>query len=214
MEIEIDEEVKALGIHIVTDLLNDIKVGRSPRPVIEALFIEVKRELRERYSEEGSLLRDQAFRSLRDLYWRIGIDPTKTRPASEALVRRMLKKDIPTINMLVDAGNLASARTGIPIGIYDAGQLVGPLRMALTQGGEVFHPIGGEAITLGDGVPVLKDDSGPIHLYPYRDCMRTRITDRTRDALVIACGAKGIGRSYLEAALHEVGSFYRDLSSG
>ena len=44
------------------------------------------------------------FRAYRGFYWKVGIDPTKTRPAGEALTRRILSgKDLPTINTLVDS---------------------------------------------------------------------------------------------------------------
>jgi len=50
-------------------------------------------------------------RAYRDFYWRIGLDPTKTISSSEALLRRVLKGEFPTVSVLIDAENIASAET-------------------------------------------------------------------------------------------------------
>jgi len=214
MDIDISQPARNMGIRVRTGTLEGIRVRDSQEVVLTVLMQEVKEGLRAKYPEDVKILRDVGVRAFRDLYWRIGIDPTKTRPASEALVRRILKKEIPSINTLVDAGNLASASTGIPIGLYDMDRLKGDPRIVIAQGGEEFHPIGGQPISLDPGTPVLVDDAGVVHLYPYRDCMRTRITNDTQRALVVACGAKGIGDRYLEEAILAVRKYFRDLSGG
>jgi DNA/RNA-binding domain of Phe-tRNA-synthetase-like protein len=214
MEISIGRQARDLGVRISLIVMEGITVGESPRVVLEALTSDLKDELRTRYKAPEDLLSDKRIRALRTFYWRIGIDPTKTRPASEALIRRILKKEIPSINTLVDAGNLSSAMTCIPIGLYDLDQVKGPLVMTLTEGGEEFRPIGGEACNLDKGVPVLMDDEGILHLYPYRDCMRTRITGDTVNALAVSCGVKGISDTDLGEALEKLDGYFYDLSAG
>jgi DNA/RNA-binding domain of Phe-tRNA-synthetase-like protein len=156
---------------------------------------EVFEQLRERYTP-SSLKENHLIRAYRDFYWRIGIDPTKLRPASEALVRRILAgKPLPEINNLVDAYNLASALTLIPMGAYDAGKIRGELRIR-TSRGERFVGIGGkELVTKGE--IVLSDEEKILSIYPYRDADATKITATTRDAIVVLCGVKGIERDYL-----------------
>lgn len=101
---------------------------------LDPLVREVSGRLR--LSKEG--LKDHpVVRAFRDFYWRIGIDPTKTRPASEALARRLLGgQGIPKINSLVDAGNLASVETMIPIGVYDFDKVMGGLTLRFAREGE------------------------------------------------------------------------------
>nr|WP_301287551.1 phenylalanine--tRNA ligase beta subunit-related protein [Methanocalculus alkaliphilus] len=64
----------------------------------------------------------------------MGVDPTKTRPAFEALVRRILAgKALPAIKPAVDAYNLRSASSSIPIAAFDAGRLSGDLTMRFAE---------------------------------------------------------------------------------
>jgi DNA/RNA-binding domain of Phe-tRNA-synthetase-like protein len=214
MDVAISRRARDLGVRIALSVMEDIVVVRSPEVVLEALLSDLKDDLKGRYRAQEDLLADARIRGLRDFYWRIGIDPTKTRPASEALIRRILKKEIPSINTLVDAGNLASAKTCVPIGLYDLDKVVGSCEIVLSEGGEEFRPIGGEPYALDKGVPVLKDEAGVLHLYPYRDCQRTKITTDTTKALAISCGCRGIPDRDLEDALERLDGYFFDLSAG
>ncbi len=149
-----------------------------------------------------SLKDEPILRAYRDFYWRVGIDPTKIRPASEALLRRVLQgKDLPRINTLVDAYNLASMRTRISIAAFDAAHLHGELRMRLARSGEAFLGIGMETpAVLKGGEVVCEDDEGLIAVYPYRDAHRTRVTTSTRDTVFMTCGVPGIPADALVAA--------------
>ncbi|MCU0799848.1 MAG: phenylalanine--tRNA ligase beta subunit-related protein [Candidatus Thermoplasmatota archaeon] len=212
MDIELSPSLSAMGIHILTAELTDISVWSSRKEVFTALCDELKIELRGRFRDDETLTRDRTVRALRDLFWKIGIDPTKTRPASEALVRRLLKRELPTINNLVDAGNLASASTMVPLGLYDMDRIKGKLMLRPSVEKEHFQGIGGTDELLAKGVPILSDDEGVMHVYPHRDCTRTRITQDCRNALVVACGAKGIGQNDLLEALSEIEYYFEQLS--
>lgn len=153
---------------------------------------ELIKYLTTRYTLE-SLKSDPVFRAYRDFYWRIGIDPTKIRPSSEALVRRALRRSFPRINTVVDAGNIASAYTGVPIGLYDVGRSNPPYRLTLSSGGEVFNPIGGKQEILPKGIPILIDSSNIVmHLYPHRDSIETAIREDTSTVFVLGAGVPGI----------------------
>ncbi len=213
MDIELSPTLSAMGVHILNAELTDISVWSSRKEVFTALCDELKGDLHERLRDDGALTRDRSIRALRDLYWKIGIDPTKTRPASEALVRRLLKRELPSINNLVDAGNLASASTFVPIGLYDMDRIKGKLQLRPSADGEHFNGIGGVDEVLPAGLPVLSDEEGVLHLYPHRDCTRTKITQDCRNALVVACGAKGMMNSDLMEALSEVEYYFEQLSA-
>jgi DNA/RNA-binding domain of Phe-tRNA-synthetase-like protein len=89
--------------------------GRAGRyPVLEALKGETICQVREQYTYER--VKDgPLFRVCRDLFWKVGVDPTWTALASEALVRRVpARKVFLTISTTMDAYNLASNSTGIP----------------------------------------------------------------------------------------------------
>ena len=158
-------------------------------------------EFRERLRLE-TLKDEPALRAYRDFYWRVGIDPTKIRPASEALLRRVLQgKELPRINTLVDAYNLASMKTRIAIAAFDAAHTHGDLRMRLARQGESFLGIGMDAPVVLKGVEVVcEDDEGLVAVYPYRDAHRTRVTTSTTDTVFMTCGVPGIERPELVAA--------------
>ncbi len=136
---------------------------------------------------------DPVIRAYRDFYWRLGIDPTKTRPSSEALARRALRGEFPRVSPLVDAGNIASLRTLVPIGIYDLDLLRLPLSVTLSRGGMKFLPIGGGELALPDGYPVMVDSTGTVvHMYSHRDSALTSVRGSTRRALVVGAGVPGV----------------------
>lgn len=85
------------------------------------------------------------FRLYRDFFWRLGIDPTKNRPAAETLVRRILAgKPVPSINSVVDAYNLASVKTLVALAVFDADKLRRELMLRFARVGEEFLGIGME----------------------------------------------------------------------
>lgn len=152
-------------------------------------------------------LKDESLvRTYRDFFWELDIDPTKTRPASEALVRRVLQeKPVPTINTLVDAYNLASIRSGVPIAAFDARSIDGELVMRFADEGEEFLGIGmDEPMALDGSELVITDTEKLVAIYPYRDADVTKITTETEDVLLMVCGAPDVDESVLEEAQSRV----------
>ncbi|MEM2290012.1 MAG: phenylalanine--tRNA ligase beta subunit-related protein, partial [Candidatus Hadarchaeales archaeon] len=153
------------------------------------------------------------FRAYRDFYWRLGIDPTKDRPAGEALVRRILSgRPLPTINTAVDCYNLASAETGVAMGAYDASKLSGELVLRKAKPGEEFLGIGfTEAVRLRGGEPVISDGQRLIAVYPYRDSDITKITLETTSILLLSCGVPGLDLNLARLAGEKAVSYLRQF---
>ncbi len=121
----------------------------------------------------------------RALYKAFGIDPTKTRPSNEALLRRVLKGDaLYTVNTLVDALNLSSVREQMPFGLYDLGRIAPPVELRRGRPGESYEGIRKAAVNV-EGRPVLSDAQGAFG-NPTSDSARTMITLETKSALVVA----------------------------
>ncbi len=189
--IVLTNEVRMLGVHIAYAIVADVKVEKNRVDVREYARHVVSRIVSQ-YNIDR-LKEHPIIRAYRDFYWRLGIDPTKTRPSSEALIRRILRtKSIPLINNVVDAGNFASVETLIPIGLYDLDRIKGVLKLRLSREGEIFEPIGGSREVLRQGLPVLADDEKIIHLYPHRDSKHTMIRDTTKNVLVVSCGVPNV----------------------
>jgi DNA/RNA-binding domain of Phe-tRNA-synthetase-like protein len=114
----------------------------------------------------------------RILYRAAGIDPTRYRPSSEALVRRVVKGGaLPRVNAAVDLCNLAAVSYFLPIGLYDAGRVIGPVRLRLGREGESYPGIRKERVGLA-GRLLLEDDEGPFG-NPSSDSARTAVTGAT-----------------------------------
>jgi DNA/RNA-binding domain of Phe-tRNA-synthetase-like protein len=205
MRVIIDQKVRKdfPELMVLATVIGDLKIVRED-PLLESLKDEIAREIRSKYDVE-SLKYVPSVRAYRDFFWNIGIDPTKSRPAAEALIRRiLLGNQLPKINTFVDALNLASAKSGVAIGSFDADRIVGELiAIRYAVKGELFHGIGmDKSITLCGREVVLSDDAGLIAIYPYRDSERTKITETTRNALLIFCGVPGVGLDMLQEAMN------------
>jgi DNA/RNA-binding domain of Phe-tRNA-synthetase-like protein len=134
------------------------------------------------------------FRAYRDFFWKLGIDPTKNRPAAEALIRRVLRgRTIPRINTWVDAYNLVSLTSTIPIASFDLDLLEGELFMREAKTGEEFQGIGMKSpVTMKGGETVIEDGTRLVAIYPYRDADYSKVSLDTTNVLVLMCGAPGI----------------------
>jgi len=180
------------GLCVVEGTIRSIdNTGEIPR--FDALREEIVIRIRSRYTLE-QVKDDPLFRAYRDFFWRVGVDPTKTRPASEALVRRILSgKDLPLINPVVNMYNLASAETGIPIAAFDADRLEGDLTMRFAREGEEFLGIGmPKPILLRQNQVVIDDGRSVIAVYPYRDSDATKVTRETKNVHLVTCGVPGV----------------------
>src|SRR5262245_10221827 len=121
-------------------LLDGVRVQEQD----EALAAEIEAygvELRQRFGDAKSGEVPGAA-DARDLYKAMGLDPTKTRPSNEALLRRVLKGEaLYRVNTLVDALNLASLTHQLPFGLYDADRLRPPVVLRRGRDGEGYEGI-------------------------------------------------------------------------
>jgi DNA/RNA-binding domain of Phe-tRNA-synthetase-like protein len=118
----------------------------------------------------------------RKLYRRFGTDPTRMRPSSEALMRRMKKGEpLPRINSLVDVANAMSVQLQVPVGLYDLAKVKGDeLVIRLGRDGEAYEGIGKENVSVAGRICVA-DAEGPCG-NPSADSARTMITTDTESA--------------------------------
>jgi DNA/RNA-binding domain of Phe-tRNA-synthetase-like protein len=138
--------------------------------------------------------------AVRTMYRRVGLDPTKTRPSSEALLRRVRKGDaLPRINSLVDIVNWCSLESQLPFGLYDRAHIHGLVSMRLGREGEEYPGIRKDAVHVA-GRLTLVDDEGPFG-NPTSDSARTMVTPATTSVLVVIFTPVGVSASVLERAL-------------
>lgn len=118
----------------------------------------------------------------RELYRRFGTDPTRMRPSSEALLRRLKKgESLPRINSLVDVANALSVQLQVPVGLYDLDKVKGEeLVIRLGRKDESYGGIGKERVNVTGRICVA-DAEGPCG-NPSADSARTMITTDTERA--------------------------------
>ena len=126
----------------------------------------------------------EATAAVRTMYKRVGIDPTKRRPSSEALLRRVRKGDpLPRINSMVDVCNWCSLECQLPYGLYDAAHIEGDVVLRLGAVGESYPGIRKDDVHVAGRI-TLADSRGPFG-NPTSDSARTMVTTATTRALVI-----------------------------
>ena len=126
----------------------------------------------------------EATAAVRTMYKRVGIDPTKRRPSSEALLRRVRKGDaLPRINSMVDVCNWCSLECQLPYGLYDAAHIEGDVVLRLGVVGESYSGIRKDEVHVAGRI-TLADSHGAFG-NPTSDSARTMVTTATTRALVV-----------------------------
>ena len=131
-----------------------------------------------------------AIFATRQAYKKLGKDPNRYRPSSEALCRRIIKgMDLYQIDVLVDLINLVSMKTGYSIGGFNADAIQGNLVLGVGKENEPFETIGRGLLNI-EGLPVYRDEMSGIGT-PTSDEERTKITSATTNLLMIINGYSG-----------------------
>ncbi|MFW9909288.1 MAG: B3/4 domain-containing protein [Candidatus Thorarchaeota archaeon] len=146
---------------------------------------------------------DPIFRSYRDLYWKHGMDPTKLRVSSEALLRRIVNgQNLWRISSLVDVANLVSAMHKLPIGLVDVSKCEGELQVRTAKKGEPFTRIGATEPRICTGRELVLADSTRIVCFGFatHDSDFTKVTRGTSQAYLLIYGAPEVSFDYLDSA--------------
>jgi DNA/RNA-binding domain of Phe-tRNA-synthetase-like protein len=150
---------------------------------------------------------------VRAMYRRFGVDPTKSRPSSEALLRRLRKGDaLPRVNAVVDLCNWCSVETQLPFGLYDLDRVAGSLEIRLGGPGEGYDGIRKDHVNV-EGRLTLVDAQGPFG-NPTSDSARTMVTGATERVLFVIYAPRGAADSYRAWALDLTASRVREFIGG
>ncbi|RLF10320.1 MAG: hypothetical protein DRJ62_05265, partial [Thermoprotei archaeon] len=174
----------------------------------------VESEVRRKYCLE-SLKDVPEIKSYRQLFWRMGIDPTKHRPASEALIRRILRgKQIPRILNVVDLYNIASIETLVTMSAYDLNKVKPPLLVRSARSSEKLRLIGGRRIELTGRELVLVDSEKPLCVYAHSDTEAAKVSLSSESLLLIAYGSWGFSEEKLVGAVSKAASYILEYAGG
>ena len=174
-------------------------------PRLDPLLARAEGQVRAHPPEESA--------AVRTMYKRVGLDPTKTRPSNEALLRRVRKgQPLPRVNSLVDVINWCSVEFQLPYGLYDRDQMQPPITLRLGREGEEYAGIRKDAVHVSGRI-ALVDSLGPFG-NPTSDSARTMITTATTNALVVVYAPADISAGGLTDVLDTTAGRLRDIAGG
>jgi DNA/RNA-binding domain of Phe-tRNA-synthetase-like protein len=203
IEITIDPRIAEAAPGMV---LGCVRAAVRTEPGSEALWAEMQAAAAAAAADPAELSARAPIAATRELYRRLGKDPSRYRGSPEALLRRSRAgKELYRIHNVVDVINLVSLRTLLPIGLYDAAKLQPPVVLRRGKAGEAYDGIGKEQLNL-EALPVLADAAGPFGT-PTSDSRRTSVTTDTAEVIAVVFGVTGRGE--LAAAMEMLAELLR-----
>jgi DNA/RNA-binding domain of Phe-tRNA-synthetase-like protein len=194
MEIKIELPGVKLGV-VEAD---DVRVALR-NPGLAKLMDDVCSRKRQEFTVE-SLAEAEPVRAVRAMFREWGMDPSKYRPSSEALLRRVVQgKGLYRVSNVVDIGNLGSIETGWPYGCYDSSKINAPSSLRHGTAGETYEGIGKQTWHL-EGRPVLTDPQGAFGS-PISDSTRSMITESAREVMIVIYTPARASDASLNAAI-------------
>ena len=199
----IDPDVWALRPDYVAVLIvaRDLSPG-EPSPASEAALREA--EAHAARALDGCEPHDlPAVHQWREAFAAFGVKPRQARSSAEALLRRA-GAGLPRIDRLTDTYNAVSVIHQIPIGGEDLAGYAGPARLVVAAGDEAFDTVANGAPVVESpeaGEVIWRDDVGvTCRRWNWRQCVRTRLTAATTDAVFILDGLGPDAAACTEAA--------------
>src|SRR5277367_4501520 len=197
MEIEIQLPDVKLGV-VEADGLRAAPADEN----LARLMDEVCDRARREFTVE-SLAEAEPTRAVRAMFRSWDVDPSKYRPSSEALLRRVVQgKGLYRVSNIVDIGNLGSIETAWPFGCYDRSRIQKPIEFRHGLSGESYEGIGKQTWHL-QGRPLLADSQGPFGS-PISDSTRSMITESAKDILIVLYVPAGAIDASLEVAIKRI----------
>ena len=183
MHLQLDEKLKTriTGVTFGMVTIHGVTVRESDERLWKQVEI-----LSQRLTSEFSLDRlseNEQIAAVRGLQKSFGFDPTRYRPSSESLLRRVLKgQGLYQINTAVDVNNLCSLEFLLPMCSYDLRNVKGRVRVRIGEPGEEYPGIGRQVFQAENKV-IIADDSG-IMGSTVSDSERTKVSTETTDILL------------------------------
>lgn len=149
----------------------------------------------------------------RRAFKQIGTDPSRYRPSSESLYRRIQKKNfIPSIHSAVDVNNFFSLYYKIPLGIYDLDRIEGTVAITIGTEQDEYIALNGRSVNFADKL-VSKDERGPFGS-PIVDSERTAVTRETKNALQIVYFLPSMSEDAARRQLQAIQTMFVQIHGG
>ena len=204
--------------HVVGGVLlaADLRNGPTPPALLDAYQAEQRATLAR--IGDTPLSQIESLAAWRGVFRGFGVDPTQYRGAAEALLRRLTKKgDIPSINTLVDIGNLVSIRYALPVALFDTRALHGSITVRFADGAERYTTLGEREVEHPEpGEVIFSDETGLVSArrWCWRQSEQSAVQPDTIAALITVEAHHAHGRRDVEAALHDLLELSRAYAGG
>src|SRR5579864_711292 len=167
-------------------LARDVTNGPTPAR-LQVLYQDEQQRVLQRIGDTP-LSQIESLAAWRRAFRSFGVDPTQYRSASESLLRRLTKKgDIPSINMLVDLGNLVSIRYAMPVAVFDTRALQGVVTVHFADGSERYTTLGQSEVDHPEpGEVVFSDETGLViaRRWCWRQSDQSAAQEDTTNAII------------------------------
>lgn len=213
MEFTVSEAVKQAipSFKAGVIIYNDIVVDHSPQMLKgrlqlfqESIYFDL---------QETPISQIKELAEWRAVFKAIGTDPSRYRPSSESLYRRIQKQQfIPSIHSAADVNNFFSLYYKIPIGIYDADQINGNILIDIGTDEDEYMAINGRTVQFAHKL-VTKDAIGPFGS-PIVDSERTAVTYKTKRAIQIVYLLPSMQQSECEKLVSSIQSMFMQIHGG
>jgi DNA/RNA-binding domain of Phe-tRNA-synthetase-like protein len=205
MKLAIDDKIRCVipKCRLGYSIIHNVRVGGTPSALTQE-FLQLQNEVEKLYNLNilSSIPRILAVRSM---YKKLEFDPSRYRPASEALVRRVLqKKGGYYINSAVDVNNYCSMKFLLPFGLYDLDHIHGDVHYRVAAQGQYIN-IAGNAVST-EGKPFLCDAQG-VFGNPTSDSKRSAVTVSTQNLLSVVYADEEVD----DADLQQILKFTADM---
>jgi DNA/RNA-binding domain of Phe-tRNA-synthetase-like protein len=210
MKVTIDAKLKAKWPRTALGCVTArVEAGATPAALLD--------EMKKREDEIQKLpfprgvLESPQVETARKAFKALGKDPARYRGSAEALLRRVVAgKGVPQVNAVVDAINLVSVESRLPVGLYDLGHVVGEIVFRTGVAGETYKGIGKYDLNL-EGLPLFADTAGP-HGSATSDSERTMVTAATKEVLAVIVSFGGAEN--LDRWTQRLGALLQQYASG
>ena len=193
-----------LGIHTVvaaeiydvdnTRALTDTQIQYLQNVVAETLKL-----------DEQALANNPILAGYRNTVAKISRSAKKFPPSAQALISIVQRtKRLPDINPIVNLYNSVALQVFLSLGVHDMDKLGKHIYFRFSDGNEPFFPIGGGEKTTQSGDYVYADESQVLAWLDARDSELVKVTEESKNLVIIAQGHEGSSVAYRQQALSQV----------
>lgn len=194
------------GVRAGIVLVTDVDATTSP-PSLQAEYIGEQEEVAARL-QALAIAEFPSIAAWRRVFADLGVKPTQYRNAAESLLRRLSKRgDIPTINPLVDLGNMVSIRHALPVAVIDRSGVAGAIAVRFADGDEPFDDLGSEETTYPEpGEVIFVDEAGAAcaRRWCWRQSVPSATDLSTTEAIFVIEGHHDTAETDVRAAAEDV----------